>query len=159
MRTIPAIGLFALAIVFSGCPTGVWLRPDGTPGPERCSEEAKRAMELLRLHVGDAAHVELDANQSRSSPITLYDGPIESVLWEDFGTLEAPSRLYGRVWTAGPQVVIRYYEAQRPDGQPVPICAVARLSENQLRKLPGSKPGMAILEFSGASAFVVSEFR
>src|SRR3954471_20143035 len=129
MRTIPAIGLFALAIVFCGCPTGVWLRPDGTPGPERCSDEAKRAMDILQLHVGAAAHVELDANQSRSSPITLYDGPLESVLWDNFGLLQGGIHLYGRVWTAGPQVVIRYYEAQRPDSQPIPICAVARLSE------------------------------
>ena len=32
-------------------------------------------------------------------------------------------------------------------------------SENQLRKLPESKPGMAILEFSIASAYIVDSFR
>ena len=65
----------------------------------------------------------------------------------------------GRVWTGGPQVVIRYYEAQPPDGDKVPICAVARASKGQLRKLPGSKPGTALLEFSGAGVYIVDEYR
>jgi hypothetical protein len=135
------------------------LHPDGSPGPQECSEEAKRTMRALKLHVGDGSWVELDANQSSSRPIYLYDGPIESVLEKDLGTLEATTRLYGQVWTAGPQVVIRYYEAHPPDSEKLPICAVARLSENQLRKLPGSKPGMAILQFSRAGVDVVDAFR
>jgi hypothetical protein len=116
-------------------------------------------MRALKLRVGDTGLVELDANQVKSRPITLYDGPIESVLWKDFGTLEATTRLYGQVWTAGPQVVIRYYEAHPPDSEKLPICAVARLSDNQLRKLPGSKPGMAILEFSVSGVSIVDSFR
>ena len=151
-----------LLLTFSGCSRtsgGVALRPDGTPGPQECPEESKKAMRYMKLRVGDAAWVELDANQIKSKPITLYDGPIESILDEDFGTLEATTRLYGQVWTAGPQVVIRYYEAHPPRSEKVPICAVARLSENQLRKLPESKPGMAILEFSVASAYIVEAFR
>jgi hypothetical protein len=58
----------------SACTTtagGVTLRPDGTPGPEECSKEALTAMRILRLHVGDAASVELDVNQTDDSPITL----------------------------------------------------------------------------------------
>jgi len=151
-----------LLLTSSGCTTtsgGVALRPDGSPGPQECPEEAKKAMRYMKLRVGDAAWVELDANQIKSKPITLYDGPIESILDEDFGTLEATTRLYGQVWTAGPQVVIRYYEAHPPESEKVPICAVARLSENQLRKLPASKPGMALLEFSAASAYIVEAFR
>jgi hypothetical protein len=116
-------------------------------------------MRALRLRVGDAAWVELDANQLKSRPITLYDGQIESILEEDFGTLEATTRLYGQVWTGGPQVVIRYYEAHPPESEKLPICAVARLSENQLRKRPESLPGTAILEFSVASAYIVDAFR
>jgi hypothetical protein len=116
-------------------------------------------MRALKLRVGDTAWVELDANQIKSRPITLYDGPIESILDNDFGTLEETTRLYGQVWTAGTQVVIRYYEAQPPDSEKLPICAVARLSENQLRKLPGSKPGMAILPFSISGVTVVDSFR
>ncbi len=65
----------------------------------------------------------------------------------------------GQVWTAGPQVVIRYYEAHPPDSEKLAICAVARLSYDQMRKLPESKPGTAILEGSFASAYVVDSFR
>lgn len=116
-------------------------------------------MEALRLHVGDAAWVELDANQISSKRITLYDGPIESILNDDLGTLEETTRLYGRVWTAGPQVVIRWYEAHPPNRGKLPICAVARLSYDQMRKLPESKPGMAILDGSTAAAYIVDAFR
>lgn len=156
------LGSIALLLTFSGCSTtsgGVALRADGTPGPQECPEEAKKAMRYMKLRVGDSAWVELDANQIKSKPITLYDGPIESILKEDFGTLEATTRLYGQVWTGGPQVVIRYYEAQPPESEKVPLCAVARLSENQLRKRPDSKPGTAILEFSVAGADIVDAFR
>jgi hypothetical protein len=144
-----------------GCTTtgGVSLRPDGTPGPQECPEEAKKAMRYMKMHVGDAAWVELDANQISSRRITLYDGPVESILKDDLGTLEATTRLYGQVWTAGPQVVVRWYEAHPPDGEKVPICAVARLSYDQMRKLPESKPGMAILDGSTAAAYVVDAFR
>jgi len=149
-----------LLAVSSGCTgTGVSLRPDGTPGPQACPEEAKKAMRYMKLRVGDAALVELDANQLRSRRITLYDGPIESILRDDFGTLEATTRLYGQVWTSGPQVVIRWYEAHPPDSEKVPICAVARLSYDQMRKSPDSKPGMAILDGSVAAAYVVDAFR
>jgi hypothetical protein len=166
MRMIPmmkALFLFALLLQMSfGCattPAAVALRPDGTPGPQECPEEAQKAMRYVRMYVGDAAWVELDANQMGARPITLYDGPIESVLQDELGTLDSASRLYGWVWTGGPQVVIRYYEAHLPRGDKVPICAVARLGDGQLRKRPESKPGTAILDFSIASAFVVESFR
>jgi hypothetical protein len=144
-----------------GCTTtgGVSLRPDGTPGPQQCPEEAKKAMRYMKMHVGDAAWVELDVNQISSRRITLYDGPIESMLNDGLGTLESTTRLYGQVWTAGPQVVVRWYEAHPPDGEKVPICAVARLSYDQMRKLPESKPGTAILDGSTAAAYIVDDFR
>lgn len=147
----------------AGCPatgTGaVALRPDGTPGPETCPEEALKAMRYLRLQVGDSALVELDVNQTDTSPITLYAGPIESMLDEDLGPLESPTRLYGWVWTDGPQAVIRYYAAHPPGGERVPLCAVARLGKGQLRKRPESLPGTAVLDFSIAGAYIVDEFR
>ncbi|MCY1017863.1 serine/threonine protein kinase [Pyxidicoccus sp. MSG2] len=152
-----------LLVTASGCPGtatgGVTLRPDGSPGPEKCPEKALETMRILRLYVGDSARVELDVNQDDTSPITLYEGPIESMVDEDFGPFESPTRLYGRVWTEGPQVVIRYYEAHPPRADKVPICAVARLSKGQLRKRPESKPGTAILEFSSAGVYIVNEFR
>ncbi|HEX8437117.1 hypothetical protein [Archangium sp.] len=152
-----------LLVVSSGCPGtatgGVALRPDGSPGPEKCPQKALEAMSYLRLLVGDAARVELDVNQADARPITLYDGPIESMVDDELGLLESPTRLYGRVWTSGPQVVIRYYKAHPPRGPEVPICAVARLAKGQLRKRPESKPGTAILEFSSAGVYIVNEFR
>ena len=163
MSTIKALLLCSglLLTASLGCTTtgGVSLRPDGTPGPQDCPEEAKKAMRYMKLRVGDAAWVELDTNQISSKRITLYDGPIESMLDEKLGILEATTRLYGQVWTAGPQVVVRWYEAHPPDSEKVPICAVARLSYDQMRKLPESKPGMAILDGSTASAYIVDAFR
>nr|WP_163783503.1 serine/threonine protein kinase [Myxococcus vastator] len=162
MRTTALLGITAAMLATtSGCttPGGVALRPDGTPGLQECSEEALKTMRILRLRVGDSSLVELDANQMRSRRITLYDGPVESVLMRDMGILETTTRLYGQVWTSGPQVVIRYYEAYPPDGDKVPICAVARLSEDQLRKRPESKPGTAILDGSMAAVSIVDAFR
>ncbi|ATB42124.1 serine/threonine protein kinase [Cystobacter fuscus] len=163
MPTTKALLLSSIVLLTtpSGCTTtgGVVLRPDGTPGPQECPEEAKKAMRYMRLRVGDDAWVSLDANQLDARRITLYDGPIESMLDEDLGILESTTRLYGQVWTSGPQVVIRWYEAHPPDGEKVPICAVARLSRDQMRKLPESKPGMAILEGSKAAAYIVDAFR
>jgi hypothetical protein len=151
----------ALISMSSGCATtgGVTLRSDGSPGPQECSEEAKKIMRALRLRVGDSALVDLDANQIGSQRVTLYDGPVESVLQEGIGTLQVATRLYGQVWTSGPQVVIRYYEAHPLDGDKVPICAVARLGYDQMRKRSESKPGTAILDGSVAAAFVVDAFR
>jgi hypothetical protein len=116
-------------------------------------------MRILGLRVGDGASVVLDINQDDVRPITLYDGRVESRLEEDLGPLGSPMRLYGRVWTGGPQVVVRYYEAHPLDRDKLPICAVARLAKGQLRKRPDSKPGTAILEFSTAEVYIVDAFR
>jgi hypothetical protein len=160
LRALLPLTSSLLLLALSGCPAGsVLLRPDGSPGPEKCSAEALTAMRILRLHVGDSAWVELDVNQTDDSPITLYDGPVESMLEDDLGLLEPVTRLYGRVWTGGPQVVVRYYEAKPPDGEVIPICAVARLAMGQLKKLPGSKPGMAMVESSKAGVYIVDSFR
>jgi hypothetical protein len=140
-------------------PGNVYLRPDGGPGPEECPEEALKAMRILGLRVSDGANVEIDLNQADYSPITIYDGPIESELNTRLGLLTPPTRLYGRVWTGGPQVVIRYYEAHPPDREKFPICAVARLARGQMLKRPESKPGTAILEYSTAGVFIVDSFR
>lgn len=105
------------------------------------------------------ARCRLRWNQSRSRRITLYDGPLESILKNDFGTLETTTPLYGQVWASGPQVVIQFYAAHPPDSEWFPICAVARFSEGQMRKQPASKPGTAILEGPVAAVHVVAAFR
>ncbi|PTL77168.1 serine/threonine protein kinase [Vitiosangium sp. GDMCC 1.1324] len=156
----PLLPSVILLLATLGCPSGgVPLRADGSPASEKCPEEALKTMRILRMHVSDSADVQLDANQIDASPITLYDGPVESYLDGSLGTLGSGTRLYGRVWTSGPLVVVRYYEAKPPDGDTVPICAVARLGDGQLRKRPESKPGTAILDYPGASVFVVDSFR
>ncbi|WP_375759623.1 hypothetical protein [Corallococcus exercitus] len=161
-KKLALLGCAVLLTTASGCPAtgGVALRSDGSPRAQECPEKAREAMNYLRMFVGEAAWVQLDANQTRARPITLYDGNIESVLEENIGLLEAPARLYGRVWTDGPQVVIRYYAAQPvKGGDQVPICAVARLGQGQLRKRPESKPGTAILDSPRAGVYIVNEFR
>lgn len=157
LRTLLLPSTLLLGTVL-GCATP-GLRPDGSPGPQECPEEALKAMRILRLRVSDAALVELDLNQAETSPITVYDGPIESELESHLGPLEPPTRLYGQVWTAGPYVVIRYFEAKPPDGDSIPICAVARLAGGQLKKRPGSARGMAVLEYSSAGVYIVDAFR
>lgn len=163
MTNTQVLSLIAVLLLGAlvGCATvgGVPLRSDGTPGSEKCSEEALLAMRIVGLRVGDGGDVELDVNQADDSPITLYDGPVESDLNSFLGPLGRGTRLYGRVWTGGPQVVIRYYEAHPLGRDKFPICAVARLARGQMKKRPESKPGTAIVEYSSAGVFVVDSFR
>jgi len=163
MPSLKTLLLFTVVLcTVSGCATApgqVSLRPDGSPGPERCPEKALETMKILRMRVGDSADVQLDANQIDARPIMLFDGPVESYLDGSLGHLESGTRLYGQVWTGGHQVIVRYYEATPVDGDTVKICAVARLGNGQLRKRPDSKPGTAVLDYSGASVFVVDSFR
>jgi hypothetical protein len=152
--------LVAVSCLGLGCTApGVSLRPDGSPGPQPCPEKALEAMRILRLRPGDGSTVEVDANQSGFGPITVTDGPVESILKEELGYLPAGTRMYGRIWTTGQNVAIRYYEARPPDGDPIPLCAVARLSRGGLRKRPDSPPGTAVLEFSRSGVYIVDAFR
>jgi hypothetical protein len=160
IKVIRSCAVLLLSTLVSCATSGdVTLRADGSPGPEECPEEALKTMRILGLRVSDGASVELDVNQSDAPAITLYDGPVESRLNDSLGPLPPVTRLYGRVWTGGPQVVIRYYEAHPPDRDKLPICAVARLARGQMKKRPESKPGTAILEASFAGVYVVDSFR
>ena len=162
MRDVKALLLSSIALLsaFSGCAMmGVWLRPDGTPGPQECPADWKNGIRYMNLHVGDSAYIDVDANQAGSKRLFLYDGAIESVVYGSLGPLTGTSRLYGRVWTSGPQVVIRYYAAQAPTGEKVPFCAVAKLDDDETRKLPESKPGIAVLGTSITKVVLVDAFR
>ncbi|RYZ44661.1 MAG: serine/threonine protein kinase [Myxococcaceae bacterium] len=149
----------------TGCATAapipgqVAMRPDGTPEPEACSEEALKTMRILGLEVSDGATMEFDVNQADTGPVYLREGPIESELNSSLGPLHPATLMYGRIWTGGNQIVIRYYEAKPPDRERLPLCAVARSSKGQLRKMKDSKPGMATMEFSGAAVYIVDGFR
>ncbi len=152
--------LMVLTCMGLGCTgSGVSLRADGSPGPQACVEKALDAMRILRLRPGDSSSIVIDANQSSQSPISLSDGPVESYLTEELGYLSPLTRLYGQIWTGGPNVIIRYYEARPPDGDPIPICAVARLGRGGLRKKPESPPGVALIDHPRAAVFIVDGFR
>ncbi|QRN95912.1 serine/threonine protein kinase [Archangium violaceum] len=152
--------LITLTCLGIGCTgAGVSLRADGSPGPQPCAEKALEAMRILRLRPGDSASIVIDANQSSQSPVSLTDGPVESYLTEELGYLSPLTRLYGQIWTGGPNVMIRYYEARPPDGEPIPLCAVARLGRGGLQKKPDSPPGVALIDHSRAAVFIVDAFR
>ncbi len=139
----------------------VGLRPDGSPGPEPCSNSALYNMKTLRLHPGDHTRIDVDLNKQGQDNITVNDGPIESRLRGNLGPiLGFGTLLYGKVWTRGPQVVIRYYQAQPQDlGPPIDICAVAYLGSERTPKISGPAPGSAVLESGFASVVVVDDFR
>lgn len=151
-----------VAVAFLGCVAGpgkVGLRPDGSPLPEECPKKALEAMELLRLGVGDEEWIDVDMAQVGTRDAIVYDGPIESSLQDSLGPLETRTRVYGWVWTRGPFVVIRYYEARPLDkGRPIPICGVARLDNGQLQKKSVPFPGSAVTE-SVARLRIVDGFR
>ena len=90
--------------------------------------------------------------------LPVNDGPIESIMLEPLGNLGGTTRLFGRIWTGGPRVVIRYYWAQRAGGKRVPICAVARKGAGQLEGKPGRFPRSIELPYSNALAFIVETF-
>jgi hypothetical protein len=150
-----------LGLACAHTPGDVGSRPDGSPGPEPCPKAALDAMDLIRVHPGDSAWIDVDLNQQEQHNITVNDGPIEGQLQESLGgVLDATTRIYGKVWTSGPNVVIRYYEARPTDmGKAIPICAVARLAAGELKKKPGPAPGSAVLEFSTARLYIVDGFR
>ena len=156
--TCAALGCVPVGSDLTTLGMNVPLRSDGTPGPERCPAHVRQVMEAAELRPGATAHIEIDANQYEREPLTLTAGPIESIMLEPMGRLGGATRLYGRVWTSGPRVVIRYYQAQRAGGNPLPICAVARLGSGQLEGKPGKYPNSTEIPYSSALAFIVQDF-
>lgn len=147
----------------AGC-QGVAIRPDGSPAEEKCPEGAKEAMATLGLipvhetRTGSAVSVYVDVTRKNVEPLIVYDGPIESETWFNMEDLPGRTRLYGRVWTGGPRVAIRYYSVRLPDGKIIPFCAVAGENGPGLPKSPG-RPGFAAIESSSARVYVVEEFK
>lgn len=145
------------------CP-GVAVRPDGSPTEAPCPAGAREAMDQFHLvpagggHAGSSEQMDIDVTQRRGEVLIVYDGPIESETLLNMGDLPAKVRLFGRVWTGGPRVVIRYYSARLPDGKVIPFCAVAGWNGPGLPKAPG-RPGSAALSQTFASVYVVSSFR
>lgn len=156
MRRGPLWALLGV-VVSTGCP-GVAIRPDGSPAEEKCPEGAREAMAAFNLEPGARATMDVDATRTDPGPLIVYDGPVESLTWLNMVDLPGRTRLYGRIWTGGPRVVIRYYSARLPDGKVIPFCAVAAENGPGLPKSPG-RPGSAALHSSSASVYVTGQFR
>ena len=169
MAPVKRLGILGVACWALGCPVrvpnplldagrNVPILPDGSPAPEPCSARAKEVMRALQLRVGDSALAEIDANQFEREPLTVFGGPVESIITEPMGSFSAATRFYGWIWTTKRGVVVRYYHAQNPDREVLPICAVARKGSGQLAAKPGAYPGSAELEFSSVAIYIVEEF-
>ena len=136
------------------------LLPDGSPAPEPCPQGAKAFISALGLgNPPGGALAEIDANQRRREPLTVFSGPVESVLVDPLGPISEGSRFYGRIWITKRGVVIRYYHAQMINGAAFPICAVARRDADEMKSSPGAYPGSAELESSTAWIFIVEDYR
>lgn len=149
-RPIQAMAAW-LCVTFSvGCPAA-----QVRPLPEDCPPEAIRGMEELQLFYQGTYRVVIDINQpgSHMQDGVFHAGKIVSrvVRYKWTGPLPDGTLLYGRLWTegltrGGNEVVLgRYTEALLPDGRRVPVCFVLGDLSGLLGKLPGSKPGEAVL--------------
>ncbi|MGE6763256.1 serine/threonine protein kinase [Corallococcus interemptor] len=147
----------ALAAALLGCPA-----QQVQPTQERCPTAALQSMRRIGLAEGMPIQVLVDVKQPEyvRSPdecavagrvyrdnhcLTLLgDGKIESEMTRAAGDLIEGTRLYGRLWTEGETVVGRYTRARLPNGEEHEVCV--SLSRNGgLDKLPGSKPGAALV--------------
>lgn len=168
---LPRAAAFAFACCLLACPPrgggqlldagrDVPLLPDGSPALEPCPQDAKVAMRALRLRPGNGALAEIDMNQRQQERLTVFSGPVESFLMDPLDTIDRGTRFYGRIWISKRGVVvIRYYHAQMPDGEPFPICAVARRDAGGMKGKPGAYPGSVELEGSAAWIDIVEDYR
>ena len=137
-----------------GCPAAQ-LKPE----PGECPEGAQHAMlEELKLDPAQWHVTILDVHQPGGPHDRgIYqDGPIIGRVMQDESTdpaLPGGTLLYGQLWT-GPgiqnrdgkeSVIGRYTQAVLPDGRKLPVCMVVGGGEGRWAKLPGSKPGAAVL--------------
>ncbi|NOK35519.1 hypothetical protein D7W79_03905 [Corallococcus exercitus] len=159
----------ALAAALLGCPA-----QQVQPTQERCSAAAVDGVWRVGLDDGSTATIIVDAKQPYlRSPdeckaagrvwrdgecLTLLgDGKLESVIDHEIGRLPKGSRLYGRVWTEGATVVGRYTRARMPNGEEHEVC-VSLSSNGGLDKLPGSKPGAALVRPRDAATFITKQW-
>ncbi|WP_434301622.1 serine/threonine protein kinase [Corallococcus exiguus] len=141
------------AAVLTAC-TGAQVRPE----PGRCPTGSLEAMRKLGLNKGGTASIYHDITQPgrTSEQLIVHDGPIVSLVIEQYGNLPKGARLYGRLWTGEGRVTGRYTKAELPDGSIHPVCFVyGNLDGFEWEE--GSKPGA--VRMSRISAYtVVHEF-
>nr|WP_255651776.1 serine/threonine-protein kinase [Corallococcus sp. AS-1-12] len=125
------------AAVLTAC-TGAQVRPDAS----RCPTGALEAMRKLGLNKTGSASIYTDIRQPGmgSEDAIVHDGPIVSLVIEQYGDLPKGTRLYGRLWTGEGRVTGRYTQAELPDGSIHPVCFVyGNFDGGEWNE--GSKPG------------------
>jgi len=163
----------ASAAALMGCPAS-----QVTPTREACPAAAVEAMDARELRDEGEINVQVDVRQPDEGPAKcrvagrylegpnlgcfakVGDGKIESVVLRRFRDLPAGTRLHGQVWTSGEEVVIRYTRAVVPSGEDYgdlerdfPICVALGLNGGE-KKLPGSKPGAALVPAEAPARFI-----
>ncbi|RKH02778.1 serine/threonine protein kinase [Corallococcus carmarthensis] len=125
------------AAVLTAC-TGAQVRPDAS----RCPAGSLDAMRKLSLNKGGSGSVYTDITRPGrgSEELIVHDGPIVSLVIEQYGDLPVGTRLYGRLWTGEGRVTGRYTKAELPDGRIYPVCFVYGNFDG-LEWNEGSKPG------------------
>jgi len=157
-KTHPPSLWTAVLLLSVGC-TSVPLRPDGTPGPEKCPAKALDAMKKLGISPGDTAYIVIETSKYGQSPLALSDGLLEGYLEHALGSLPSGTRLYGQIWTGSTAVVIRYLEVYNPQVGRFPFCGIVLNKDGSLNKRPGSSPGIGIIRDDHGTLQAVTSFR
>ena len=114
-------------------------------------------MAALGIKPEDTLSVIVDERLGNPEPTWLKDGPVVSYLDMPIKKLPVSTRLFGRVWTAGEMVIVRYDEIQVPGGRRMPFCAEVDDSGGRVKK-PESPPGVAIIQDNFAAVRVVTRY-
>lgn len=164
------LGATTLAAAQWGCPAQV------LPTRDRCPTEAVRAMQRYILFDQQFINIMIDVKQppilneekckaagrvvtddtygSSVCAAVLGDGPVEGQVFGGNPVLPKGTRLFGRIWTGGDKEVVgRYTRAIVPNGTEIPICLTLGFNGGE-PKLPGSKPGAALVEPTPDARFI-----
>ncbi|MFP2909263.1 serine/threonine protein kinase [Pyxidicoccus sp. 3LFB2] len=141
----------ALAAAMMGCPASQVM-----PERDTCPTAAVEAMKARYLADGSIIRINVDVNQPQGQgcirdetgacAAVVGDGEIVSETREFLGRMPKGTRLSGRVWTSGKDVVGRYTWARPPGEEGFPVCfALGDPDDGGAEKQPGSKPGAVLL--------------
>jgi serine/threonine-protein kinase len=114
-------------------------------------------MSKMGLSTEDSFSVVVDERLPERPPARLEEGPIVSYVDLPYKQLPERSRLFGRVWTGGEMVTVRYDAIQFPGGSRMPFCAEVDDSGGQVKD-SASPPGVAIIHDNVASVRVVARY-
>ncbi|WP_257461975.1 hypothetical protein [Archangium lipolyticum] len=99
----------------------------------------------------------MDERLGERGPTRLEEGPVVGYVDMPYKQLPERTRLFGQVWTAGENVIVRYDAAQVPGGRRVPFCAEVDDSGGQVKD-PVSPPSVAIIQDNVAMVRVVARY-